>query len=394
MIDSTKILDNCRILSKYLEDNKDTLWGILSKYEPYNVFEDELNKSVSVLNNIETELNNYTKSTVKISVFLPINLPIFSFIIYCFLPSFFCDELNVRIPVVMRNIFYYIYLHFKLSKALGNIHLRNVDRKSFVDKFVCDSDIVIFSGNPVNAHEVISHCKNESLFIFEGIGLNPSIIFGDANLKKATSDIVRVRTFNSGQDCGSTDSIFVFDEIYDSFLSILKERINAVEVGDYADKNIVVGKIHEKNAFLKAKNTIYAHKEHITLGGMVDDVKNIIYPTLIEYSVKEFLNFEELFSPIFFVVRFKHEEDLDLYFQDSRFLDNTMYVSIYGTSHYESKIKNSIILHDNQIIDIEDGNKPYGGYSKNSSFVKYRNYIEYRPILISEEIRKFLSTKI
>lgn len=77
------------------------------------------------------------------------------------------------------------------------------------------------------------------------------------------------------------------------------------------------------------------------------------------------------------------------YFQENRYFDNAMYVSLFGDVPDSVNIDRRSIIRNKNILDIEQGNSPFGGYGKKSNFVWDGSRPEARPFLVSEELYKF-----
>jgi succinate-semialdehyde dehydrogenase/glutarate-semialdehyde dehydrogenase len=67
-------------------------------------------------------------------------------------------------------------------------------------------------------------------------GSDPCIICPDADLKRAVSGVVVGRYWNAGQQCLAIKRLYVFEEVYDKFLSSLVEKVGNYRVGDGATK--------------------------------------------------------------------------------------------------------------------------------------------------------------
>jgi acyl-CoA reductase-like NAD-dependent aldehyde dehydrogenase len=72
-------------------------------------------------------------------------------------------------------------------------------------------------------------------------GHNPAIVFDDANLDLAARDIVAGAMLSTGQKCTATRRVIVVGAVYQQLLSRLKERVEALRVGDGVDPRTDVG---------------------------------------------------------------------------------------------------------------------------------------------------------
>jgi len=63
-------------------------------------------------------------------------------------------------------------------------------------------------------------------------GLNPVLVFDDADLEKAVEGTMLAKFRNSGQSCIAANRIYVQSGIYDRFVSLLAEKTSRLKVGD------------------------------------------------------------------------------------------------------------------------------------------------------------------
>lgn len=259
--------------------------------------------------------------------------------------------------------------------------------------YVANADVTIFTGKESNARKVLSKTKKDSLFLFNGWGCNPIVVAPDAHLDLAVEKTVEAKTFNSGQDCAGPDDILVHKDIAEKFLTRLELAIAKVKVGSYTDPEVTVGRIADEEGLVHIASLLYKHGEEITLGGTLDFAKSIVYPTVIVSSLSKTTNYQEFFSPVFFVNIYDEDSQLSTYFEDPRYAANGMYVSLFGSSPYVDTLQRSIVYREKTILDVESGNSAYGGFSYGASFVATQGKIEARPILIPLEIFKFLEKR-
>lgn len=387
----------CRDLANIILSNKDSLVNILLVYESFEVAEDEIIRSVDCLNNIQRELGHIYGSHVGvISVFMPVNQPLYSLILFGVIPSFMTDNVYIRLPLVARETTTNIFKLLDLALSFSNITILNLERAIFLDGCVSISDIVIFTGTHKNSQIVMEACGENSLFIYNGAGLNPIIVDRESDIDFAVFKTIQVRIFNSGQDCAGPDLILVHSFVAKKFLRKLKKQLAEIRVGDYEDKLVRVGRLVNIQNFVNIKKFFSKNLSSIIYGGTIDFFRRIISPTVIFSNfdgIKKKREFVEYFGPVFFISSFKKRSDIQNLFKKKFFRDFGMYVSIFGNIDYHLP-KSVIILKNKNILDIENGNEAYGGFGKKANFVRYKTssgiIYKYRPILISREIHDWL----
>jgi len=375
-------------IEQVLKKKQRILSSILTTYEVYWTAEDEINRSISALSNIDIEQQYLVNSSVQtITSFLPLNLPLYSLILFGVIPSLICEQIHLRPPVLMRNILENL-IEVLRGELPTNIHIHNISRNAFVNNFVKKSDVVIFTGKSDNALDVQKKMCYDSLFICNGSGANPFVIGPQANIQLAVEKSINARTYNSGQDCAGPDRFFVHKSIYKEYLDLLISQLKLIIVG--GDIHSMVGKLIDPLSFDVIKVMFSEYSDQIVYKGFLDSNRQIISPTVIEFPINE--KNPELFAPIFLVTPYTHEADLDAYFESKEFQDYAMYISIFGEispQYYEKLSQKSVLLMNQNVLDYEQGNKPFGGYGAQSSYVVVSGKKTSKPILISREIHEF-----
>lgn len=170
-------------------------------------------------------------------------------------------------------------------------------------------DFVFFTGGPAVAQDVYQKAaKHLTPVVLELGGKNPCIVdktgFNENSLKK----IVWGKFLNAGQTCIAPDTIYVQEEIYDSFLKAARKQIvdfygdNPIESDDYA--RIVHDKhLNKMNDFLKEGEIYY--------GGNSDEGARYLSPTLLTNIKKDSaLDREEIFGPLLPIVPYRKIEEI------------------------------------------------------------------------------------
>lgn len=374
------------ILNRILQ-NKDSITKILLEIESYETIEDEFFRSIDCLKNIKIEKEFLEQSRVNyISAFFPVNLPLYSLIIFGFVPSLMSKKIFIGAPEVITST-------LKKVKNIifdndNSIYISQLDRNAFVADFVKQSEVILFTGRYPSIKMLEKRFPNK-LIIYNGAGINPIVVNKNTNMSFACDKIIHARTFNGGQDCAGPDAILVHTSIYKNFLRTLKGKLKKVKIGDYENKKVKIGKLL-KPLYLDELENIFK-KEYIVFGGRLNKNKKIIYPTIISKPLKQYKNYVEFFSPIFWVAEFKNEQELRDYFESKNYCNFAMYVSVFGDT-LRFTIPDSVVLKNKIVMDVERGNLPYGGYGKKTQFISYKGIRKTKPILISKEISQWKKT--
>lgn len=399
-MDKTETFDEIRKNADNLADhilkNRKALHYILRKFENYDVVEDEINKSADVLKNIADLKEYFTGRVNLISTFLPLNIPLYSFVLFAVIPSYQARSLAVRVPTGLSVFFNELYKILSEGNILKNISLYEGKRKDFVDEYCKRSDVIIFTGKYQNFSDIRYICKKDTLMIFNGSGHNPAIVTNTADLKQAVEKIIKAKLYNNGQDCIAPNIIFIHTKIAKKFTYLLTEELEKLKVNvNYSDDNTKIGPLMNRESLISFSEMVsnFLNKgAEIIYGGKIDFKYNLAYPCVFSSSINNFLNYQELYSPIFVIDEYVDDEDLKIYFEDKdgSYVEKQMYVSVFGHSKYIQNLKESIILINKSVLDIESGNEEFGGYSLESSAVCYNGESIAKPILIPREIFEYL----
>ena len=149
-------------------------------------------------------------------------------------------------------------------------------------------------------------------FIFEGPGADPFIIFSEADLPLALSDLIAAKFAYSGQTCTAPKRIFINESIYQQFLKIMVDKVKSLIVGDPEDKSVEVTPLASDLAVARIKAALaeaVAKGAKILVGGKVEG--NLVYPTVIQDTTDDMMGMkEEIFGPVLFTSSFSDREEV------------------------------------------------------------------------------------
>lgn len=390
---SVSAVQECAELATWIEQNREVLVEILLLIESKETVDDEIFKSIDALNNVSKEgISDFTP-VGNGATFFPINLPFYSLVIFGIIPGIFAEKMFIRPPELMRGVMRRIFAVLPKIRLTQGLELCNCDRTEFMEDYVDKSKFILFTGTLKNANIIRKKIRKDQAFIFNGQGINPVVIAANADISFAVEKTCEVKRFNSGQDCAAADSIFVHAQVYEVFKSHLIEHLESLQVGSYKD-GATIGPLADPAHTLIAAEHLLKWRHSISYGGHIDVRNAIVKPTIVECSSVEEANLKELFSPIWHLCRYETDDDLKQYFEQPAYREYAMYVSLFGTNDYLAEQEHTIVLENKIIMDVERGNKEYGGYSIGASFVQFNGKTVSRPILISRELKRaFLSAQ-
>lgn len=149
-------------------------------------------------------------------------------------------------------------------------------------------------------------------------GKSPLIVFDDADLESAIGGAMLGNFYSTGQVCSNGTRVFVQKGVKDRFLSRLKERTEAIVIGDPMDEATQLGPMVSKAQLDKVFSYVDKGKAEgatlLTGGGIPNSVSSegtYIQPTVFA-DVKDTMTIarEEIFGPVMCVLDFDHEEEV------------------------------------------------------------------------------------
>jgi acyl-CoA reductase-like NAD-dependent aldehyde dehydrogenase len=329
-------------------------------------------------------------SVGEISVFLPINLPLYSLVLFAAIPSLMADSVDVRLPAATPDWVCDVSSAAGLDRFFPRMHLLRVTRRQFVEGYASQAAAVIFTGRYESAEEVRRECP-DAVFIFQGSGVNPIVIGADAELTDDLIErVVTARIFNGGQDCAAPDAFLVHRTKADAFVSALVDQARSWPVGGYGDPAVRIGPILNAACLDVLEERLDAMRADIVVGGNVDHAAAFVEPTVVVRPLAEHDELTEFFAPVFYVLVFDDDAELEAFFKTPEYVENAMYVSLFGQEPLAGLFESSTVLFDATVLDVEQGNNAFGGNGAKANYVARGNDIEVGPALMSETLARFV----
>lgn len=405
------------LLVKNINTKMEALVKILLKYESNEVAQDEISRTLDLLNNLSLNKEYFKLHVGEVTTFLPRNQPLYAFSCFVIVPSLMASEVHVRVPHSMGHFFHEILSLLEINSIFSNIFVSKNQRLDFLKKRSAlrintktaeskpVSDVVIFTGTTAHAEQLRTVFDKRTLFIMNGSGHNPIIISDDANLEKAVDAVVDLQFYNQGQDCAAPNAILVSKKIYTKFMPLLLNKVKKLKVGNYVDTSCRIGPISDPKDIVKIQEFLIDHRPwiHPSTPGIIRSHEAIIEPTIISKPLANGGNFHEIFAPIIFVQKYENDTDLKGYFEDKHYALHAMYVTVYGNSNYvkdlTTKYIGERILHRKDTIlnnthlhitGVERGIQPYGGYGYGSSSISIDGKIIPLPTLPQRDIYNYI----
>lgn len=372
-------------MAQKLLAHKEELLDILTEIAGYRAAEAEISVSVEVLRGAEAELRRYNPAHIKkIAVYHPSNVVLYSYVLYGIIPSAFAEQICIRPSKQSAEALNRIHQLLGGDGALP-IEVLNLSQRKF-NQHVRGADLVIFTGRYENSLDVTAEHPN-ALFLYFGSGINPFIVGPDADVDKAVESAVIARMFNSGQDCMCPNVYFVHRSKQQKFLDKLVKEVENLTFGGRKDPDAGVTPMYYEGVAESIAQYVDEHGEAVVSGGRVELEDGKVEPTVLVSEIQAALPANEFFGPVFNVVIYDENRELLEWLYLPEHLEFTMGISVFGDPILAEVLTSQhMVAIDASLFDIENGNSEFGGYGRRANYVKFGDYCESRPLLISREV--------
>jgi len=182
-----------------------------------------------------------------------------------------------------------------------------------------DVDKISFTGSTATGRQIMRMAAgNLKKISLELGGKSPNIVFADADLDKAINGTLLSMFFHQGQACTAGSRLFLQNEIRETFLERLVDKVSRLRIGDPLDPATDIGPIQFRQQFDKIQRYVDSARDagfKIHCGGgraEGDDVSKGYFfrPTVISGAENDAtICQEEIFGPVFNVLSFTDEEE-------------------------------------------------------------------------------------
>lgn len=175
-----------------------------------------------------------------------------------------------------------------------------------------DVDMIAFTGSTQAGRKIAAiageHLKKVNL---ELGGIDPIIVFKDADLNVAVPGVAWARLLNAGQVCTSSKRIYVEAPIYDEFVTRIKEYVSSLKVGNPQDPDTDIGPLisAEQVALVESQvKEAINQKAKLILGGKRFQPNGLpgyfFEPTILVDVIHGSLpTVEEIFGPVLSIIK-------------------------------------------------------------------------------------------
>ena len=145
-------------------------------------------------------------------------------------------------------------------------------------------------------------------------GHAPFLVFEDADIAAAVTQVMATKFRNAGQTCVCANRMLVQEGVYDEFVAKLAKAAEAMKVGDGTETGVAQGPLINKAAIEKVETLVgdaVKQGAKVLTGGTLDKAGPLFYRPSVVGDVTPDMEIvrEEIFGPVAALVRFDTEAD-------------------------------------------------------------------------------------
>ncbi|KAH7380008.1 Aldehyde/histidinol dehydrogenase [Pyrenochaeta sp. MPI-SDFR-AT-0127] len=233
-----------------------------------------------------------------------------------------CTMLVKPSPETPITVLTLAYLAHKAGFPKGalNVLTTDLDKTPELSEALCRHPLVskvTFTGSTRVGKLVAKICSDNLKKVTLELGGNcPVLIFDDANIEQALSQIFALKYRHAGQACITANRIYVQSGIFDTFLERWNAEAQKIVVGHGADEKTTMGPVTTPRGVEKALELVEDAKKKgakIHIGGnkIAKNGGYFFEPTVITGVTPDMdIAKEELFSPISSIIKFETEDEV------------------------------------------------------------------------------------
>lgn len=176
-------------------------------------------------------------------------------------------------------------------------------------------DAVGFTGSSATGARIVSRMGLKRS-IMEMSGNGPTVVTGDADIRKAAEAAVYGAYYNAGQVCVATERLIVLDEVHDEFVEAALKAAGDVRLGDPFDDNTNMGPLNNEATAAKMDrhmaDAVERGAEILTGGGRASGHPTDLYYefTIVDRVPEDsMVSQEESFGPVLPILTARDDED-------------------------------------------------------------------------------------
>lgn len=256
----------------------------------------------------------------------------------------------------------------------------NIAGEAFIDSGI---DKLFFTGSVPVGKQLMEKASEKLLPISLELGGNDAmIVCDDANLYRAVSGAIWAGYSNAGQSCAGVERIYVEQNIYEAFVSLLKKKLSEMNVGADINFNVAVGSLTTEKQLDTVKKHVADAREKgasvFTVENIEKERQGLFHPlTVIENANNEMLvQNEETFGPVVTVTKFHSIEEAIKLANDSNLgLTASVWTKDKTKAHQiAAQLEVGSVMINDHLMSHGLAETPWGGW-KESGYGRTHGYL-------------------
>lgn len=222
-------------------------------------------------------------------------------------------------PLTMIAMFHLLHGRLDLPKGFVNLVMGSTSEIGGELTSSPDVPMLSFTGSTEVGKLLIDQTKDQVKKLGLELGGNaPFIVFDDADLDNAATQLIGNKFRGGGQTCVCANRIYVQSGVYKEFTDKVVEKVKALKVGDGMDEEIDVGPLINKAGFKKVQDHVadaLSKGAKLVAGKQPDELdadKNLFYTPSVITGVTHDMACakEETFGPLVPMIEFKDDDEV------------------------------------------------------------------------------------
>ncbi|MEM7752623.1 MAG: L-glutamate gamma-semialdehyde dehydrogenase, partial [Pseudomonadota bacterium] len=167
---------------------------------------------------------------------------------------------------------------------------------------------IVFTGSTATAQTIArnaaQHLDPGTPLVAETGGLNAMIVDSTALPEQAVADIIASAFQSAGQRCSALRCLYVQDDSADTIVEMIKGAMDALVVGDPAERSTDVGPLIDAAAKARITEYLAQHQARILHQIKAPETGHFIPTTLLDVNGIEDIR-QEIFGPVLHIARFQ-----------------------------------------------------------------------------------------
>ena len=362
--------------------HRQVLMGLIEEMSDLPTAQHDFRAMLNVLDMAEGELNLYsTPESVPVDVFMARNAILESIAIYCLVPSLWARRIRVR-PATGTEAVVERIVELLRDVCPSPLSFHREAQQDFVRRVAAEPSIVLFTGHRANAEDVLSRLTCRHVLLYFGRGVNPVVVFPDADLERASQEIVYSRLYNGGQDCLAPDIVLVHEDAADRLEALLSR-----DAAEYVETNGGrLAPLAKDSDLLNAVAYLTANARGLVSGGAMRFEHRTFDPAVVRVSGEARRRPQEHFSPILSTATFADADEAQALLRSEHYRENGFGTAIYGGTESFARAMTDIGITawGQSLVTAIPPFEPFGGHGVESGFIHHGGRRILGPINITQ----------